>query len=536
MYPTGIGLLSFEQLYQQTSRTVGYLMREQHGMTNPEDIDDCMQAGYFKVWQQLQQNPDYFAAKPKRYIVQAILFRSKAQRYSHLRHYHKLVYDADAGQQRSAALMTSNQVDTWIDLEQALGHVSRQVEDTPALLLGLYCLITQVTVQDVADTFGMGYSTLMKKRNLVKADLAAALPGYGPKPQNGKSEAVPPAPPSPAPSTGLVTARLLEAVHDPLERVIYPSPDRPAAHQNGAANGHHQLAEPETPAPTYPTRWGGQMTLEQIITDPQVRRAAFAKAGRLGLSHDDCEDCLQEGFIKLWQKLGADPGLLADKGPVWAGIYVAYSGNPKQFHRHNRRQQALTGPRFEGQAADEYTKPASLSGERPTHAGWTQQVDETIDVNLFASAMTAHFAADPRKLVALQAITGAISAQQAAHQLGMHEKNFAAAIGNQVRQEAQALLPNTLKAARPESWETQLTRGEGVEPITRIAQEVQHNQRLLLALYVVTTSARKKDVAQTFGYGLTAFGKDIRKIKALIAARYRRDNTASIPTNSHPRS
>jgi DNA-directed RNA polymerase specialized sigma24 family protein len=216
---------------------VGYLMREAHGMTNPEDIDDCMQAGYFKVWQQLQQNPDYFAAKPKRYIVQAIVFRSKAQRYSHLRHYHKLVYDADATTQRSAALMTTDQVDTWIDLEQALGRVARQIEDTPALLLGLYCLITQVTVQDVADTFGMGYSTLMKKRNLVRADLAAALPGYGPKPQNGESEVVSPTLSTPAPATGLVTARLLEAVHDPLERVIYPSAARPADKQSGAVNG-----------------------------------------------------------------------------------------------------------------------------------------------------------------------------------------------------------------------------------------------------------------------------------------------------------
>lgn len=45
---------------------------------------------------------------------------------------------------------------------------------------------------------------------------------------------------------------------------------------------------------------------------------------------------------------------------------------------------------------------------------------------------------------------------------------------------------------------------------------------LLLALYVVTTSASKKTVAETFGYGLTAFGKDIRKIKGMIAERYRR--------------
>src|SRR3989304_4419417 len=159
-----MGELTFEQLYQKTSRIVGAIMRDAHGMTNPEDIDDCMQAGYLKVWQQLQKDPECFADKPKKYIVQAVVFRSKAQRFSHKRHYNKIVFDADPMEQHSASIMTPRQVDTWIDLEQALGHVARQVEDTPATLLGLYCLITQATVQDLATTFGYGYSTLTAKR------------------------------------------------------------------------------------------------------------------------------------------------------------------------------------------------------------------------------------------------------------------------------------------------------------------------------------------------------------------------------------
>lgn len=181
VYHTGIGSVTFEQLYQKTSRTVGYVMRERHGMTNPEDIDDCMQAGYLKVWQQLQKNPDCFADKPKRYLVQAIVFRSKAQRFSHQRYYHKIVYDADAEKQRSVSIMTTDQVDTWIDLEQAISHVAHQVEDKQEALLGLYCLITQATVQDIAATFGYGYSTLTAYKRQVKGELAAALDGYAPK-------------------------------------------------------------------------------------------------------------------------------------------------------------------------------------------------------------------------------------------------------------------------------------------------------------------------------------------------------------------
>ena len=516
VYRTGMGSLTFDQLYQKTSRTVGFVMRDIHGMTNPEDIDDCMQSGYLKVWQQLQEDPDYFFDKPKRYIVQAVVFRSKAQRFSHQRHYQKIVYDADAEQQRSVAMMTTNQIDTWIDLEDALEKVARQVEDKPANLLGLYCLITQVSARDVATTFGMGYSTLMKKKYQVRADLAASLPGYGPQQANGKSSMVVTASPS-APSSGLVTARLLEAVHGPSEHIIYQAPARPDA----STNGHHTPSEQQgVSQDTYPTRWGGDMSLAQIITDPVVCRAAFAKTGHLGLQDEDQADCVQQGFIRLWQKLRDEPRLLADKGPVWAGIYVAYSGNPKRFHRHNLRQQPLTRPARHGHAADPHEPWNHLSATTSTHAAWAAEVDESIDVDAFIHAMTQRYADDPRKQVALQAVIGAIPAKEAARRLGVNEKNYAAAIGNQVRQDVQAHLPDNFKATRSEPWEAQLARGEGVEHITQIAQEIMHDQRLLLALYVVTTSVTKKAVAQTFGYGLTRFGKDIRTIKDMIAAEY----------------
>lgn len=54
-FHTGFGTLTFEELYKKTQRIVGGTLRNRFGMENPEDIDDCMQAGYLKVWQQLQK-------------------------------------------------------------------------------------------------------------------------------------------------------------------------------------------------------------------------------------------------------------------------------------------------------------------------------------------------------------------------------------------------------------------------------------------------------------------------------------------------
>lgn len=519
VYNTGMGSLTFEQLYHKTSRIVGSVMRGVYGMTNPEDIDDCMQAGYLKVWQHLQQDPDYFVDKPKRYIVQAVVFRSKAQRFSHQRHYHKMNYDAKAEQQRSIAMLTTGQVDTWIDLAHALATVAQQVENTPVALLGLYCLITQATVQDVAATFGCGYSTLTKKKREARARLAALLDGYGPGPENGtRHDAA--ALPFTARPAGLVTKHLLEAVHTPVERVIYHAEAASPAHRTVIINGQEPPPPRDIPSPAYPTRWGGSMTLEQIITDPQVHRAAFAKARTLGLNDFDQEDCVQQGFIRLWQILQDDPQLLADKGPIWAGIYVAYQGNPKQFHRHAVRQRI-----FDVQTWDERVVQAigsrRASGIQRTHADWAAEADENIDVSRFIHTMNQRYASDPRRQIAFQAVTGAMSSQMAARQLGIHPRNFAATVGNVVRREAQSLLAENDPRAEP--WESRLARGEGLEHITRIAQDVMHNQRLLLALYVVTTGASRKVVAETFGYGLTAFGKDIRRIRQMLAHRYRRE-------------
>lgn len=155
-------------------------VQEQLGMSNPDDIDDCMQAEYFKVWQLLQKQPDLFADKPKRYIVQAVVFRSKVQRFSHQRHYRKIVWDATT-ETRNADAPITRQIDTWIDLESALKTVGEYVAglDNPIYLLALYALITQVTTRDVARLFGHGVSTLNKAKRWVRSTLAGELPDYG---------------------------------------------------------------------------------------------------------------------------------------------------------------------------------------------------------------------------------------------------------------------------------------------------------------------------------------------------------------------
>ena len=507
VYDTGIGPLISNNSISKPHVQCGYVMREGLGMTNPQDVDDCMQSGYLKLWQKLQADPNWLADKPKSYIVQAVVLRSKAQRYSHLRHYRKIVYDARAPVGASQRPVITERVDIWMDIAQALHGVAQAVEDDPLMLLSLYTFITQAKATEVSQTFGVNYKTLAKRRPQTRALLASALAAYRPPGTHSENGHPVELPAQCAVPTPKISPWLLE--------------DKPALWHDIAPAAAVLSSISDTLEPHYPTRWG-KLSLEQILRDPQVRRAAFAKAARLGLNPADQEDCIQRGAIKLWQRLQKEPGLLADKGPQWVGIYLTYSGDPKAFQRQHARQQVFSDPDFDYETADEYLPLGQLSGHSPAHADWTTEVDESLDVQRFIDAMLQHYAAAPEKQIALQAVIGQLSYKEAAQRLGMDEKHFAATIGHQVRQEVQARLPDSMKAAHPESWQAQLARGEGVDHITAIAREVEHDPRLLLALYVVTTSASKKAVAETFGYGLTAFGQDIRKIKDMIAERYRR--------------
>jgi hypothetical protein len=180
-YPTGFGEFTFEGLYKTTSRIVGHVLRDQMGMSDPEDIDDCMQSGYLKVWEHLQYDPNVFAEKPKKYVIQAVVFHSKAQRYTHLRHHRKIAYEVDLQENEDTVGLTISRIDIWIDLAWALQRVAEYTvaHANSMYLLALYALITTAKTQDVASTSRYAVSTLTAAKRKVRVTLARELSEYG---------------------------------------------------------------------------------------------------------------------------------------------------------------------------------------------------------------------------------------------------------------------------------------------------------------------------------------------------------------------
>jgi DNA-directed RNA polymerase specialized sigma24 family protein len=512
-YPTGFGEFTFAELYHTTCRIVGYTLRSKMGMTNPEDIDDCMQSGYLKVWEQLQKQPDLFAGKPKKYIVQAVVLRSKAQRYAHLRHYRKIVYDADAQNHQHAGDLTTPQVETWVDLAQAIQRVAEYASAlrNPIYLLALYSLITDVKTQDVAQTYQHGLSTLTAAKRQIRATLAKELPGYSSVESGVEPLALPKI-------RSFQSTQLHKQLISPLlldDSTPYPSLPKPrtdvSLRRFPLPSSQEILAPvPLTPEVTYETRWRGEAIFEDLLSDPQVRKVAFAKMRSLGYTDEDAEDCFQLGTIKLWQALREQPSLLSDKGAAWVGVWIAQAGSVRSLWKHKARSVPLTDPDVYGNRRLE------------RWASWATRVDQRIDFALLMNALAQRYDGDSIKLFALYSLTTSVKmkdVQAAAHA----HKNQLIEARNKVKYDIREFLEldEDIDPA-DEYWTGQLQRGESLECVTRVAERVMDNQRLLLALYIVTTSATRKAVTELFNIPLTKFRQDIAQIKAMLAEECRK--------------
>jgi hypothetical protein len=512
-YPTGLGLLTFEELYAQTDRIVGYTLRERYGMSNPEDIDDCIQAGYVNVWKQLQKQPTLFADKPKKYIVQAVVLRSKAQRYAHLRHYRKVEYDADADAQRALYAPTTHRVDTWIDLESAINTVAHYVTalDTPQHLGALYTLLTDVKTIEVANLFQRGVSTITAAKRQVRATLAHALPHYGNGVDTSKKLNIPIAQRIRPfnPRGKLTVATLLCGEPRPAKASTTEIlPPKKPIHVEQAPIGELSVTPSE---PTYTTRWRGAVTIEDVLTDQDVRRVAFAKMRAMGYFGEDAEDCFQSGSLKLWQTLREQPTLLSDKGVAWVGIFLAHAGSHRNLWKHKARNVPL----------DDSIGTLKHNQRTERWAGFATRIDARIDFERMVKTLANRYEQNPLKLFAFYSLLTSVTMKDAGDVIGV-PKNMMIQARQEVTAEVQQLMSgDTGEAQADEGWLDRIKQGERLDVVTRIAQRVMENQRLLLALYITTTSATRKDVTDLFGIGLTAFRKETLAIKRMLTQEAR---------------
>jgi hypothetical protein len=261
---------------------------------------------------------------------------------------------------------------------------------------------------------------------------------------------------------------------------------------------------------TYATGWRGGVTLEELLCDRQVRKVAFAKMRSLGYTAEDAQDCFQLGTINLWKALQKEPNLLSDKGAAWVGVWIAQAGSRRSLWKH--RAQTVT--------VDDPDLYRSSRSER--WAAWATRVDQRLDFALLMNALAQRYDGDSLKLFALYSLTTTVKMKDVQSVTCAH-KNQMIEVRNAVKNDMRELLESDEDHnITDEFWINQLQRGENLECVARVAGRIMDNQRLLLALYIVTTSAKRKEVTELFSIGITAFRKEMTQIKRMLAAEFRK--------------
>lgn len=177
-YQTGFGEHTFTEIHDKTRRLAAHILRYQYGVEDHDDIEDCLQLGYLKLWQKLENEPEWALDKGDRYLARFVTMRTKSMRRSNI------TYDSRneilpedihppgfAPQSRE-----SRQTDRRIDLQWAIDAVSELCGDNPLRMQALYYVLTSVGIKDMQE-MGMSRHTLRDHTKTVRDLFRSELHG-----------------------------------------------------------------------------------------------------------------------------------------------------------------------------------------------------------------------------------------------------------------------------------------------------------------------------------------------------------------------
>jgi hypothetical protein len=173
IYSTPYGEFTFAEFHNTTRPLAAHVLRHRFNMRDEQDIDDCLQIAYLKIWQQLQRDPRYLADKSLHYLMTFIGWNCKAQRYAHHRHYNKV----QIFNRRTSVYPRRSDVDLRIDLTAAIQDFVGK-KSTRLYLAAFYFVTTNVSADEAATAFNCAPKTIYKYARWVKTELKKRLPHY----------------------------------------------------------------------------------------------------------------------------------------------------------------------------------------------------------------------------------------------------------------------------------------------------------------------------------------------------------------------
>ena len=292
----------------------------------------------------------------------------------------------------------------------------------------------------------------------------------------------------------------------------------------------------------YPTSWAEAMTFEQIHNDLAYYASNVLKS--YGVLPHPLPDCLQNGFMALWETLSAQRDFLAQKTRRQAVFFILARSKISTMQYQSQMYDsldAIVSDDWHNTVDEQIDGMQHQRGER--WAGWATEIDMRIDIERVMHKLATKYADSLRHLAALYYITTQVSRQDSASIAGMTPWNwyqgYVLPVLADVRYEfAQAFLEThdypvpkpmiehldksrcTGRFISPyRAWREQYLAGH-TAPAEVLLDQYRHTPCLSLALQAQIDGKGYRMAAADVGHSANTFKKHMKRAARLLSQAY----------------
>jgi len=293
----------------------------------------------------------------------------------------------------------------------------------------------------------------------------------------------------------------------------------------------------------YPIGWAGEMTFQQIYDD--LAHYASNVMKNFGILPYELPDCLQIGFMVLWEMLAQQHDFLADKTRKQTVFFVLARCKISSMRCGEYRYDsldALISSDWHDTAEEHIIDGLQhLRGER--WAGWATEIDMRVDIERIMCKLAEKYVDSLKHLVALYHVTTQVSRVDAASITGVTTWNWyktcVLPVLAEVRYEFAQVFLETHSYVLPEppveqpnkngrtgrftspyrEWREQFRQGNTM-PANALLNQYSHTTCLCQALQAQIDGKTYQQAAEHYGRKFNSFKKHMRRAAKLLKAAY----------------
>lgn len=294
-------------------------------------------------------------------------------------------------------------------------------------------------------------------------------------------------------------------------------------------------------AAVYPTGWAGDLTFQQIYDD--LAHYASNVMKNFGVFEDELPDCLQFGFMVLWETLVEQRDFLAEKTRKQTVFFILarckISTIRYQANQYDSLDALIKSDRRD--TADENVIDGMQHQQGERWAGWATEIDMRIDIERIMHKLANKYMSSTKHLVALYYHTTQVGKEAAANIVTTDVWRWYQRYGLYVQQElqyefAEVFLedhtypppglfeqpvehPNHGRFTSPYHWREQYKHGN-TAPAEALLEQYRHTKCVSVALRAQLEGKTYRQAAIDSGYSPASFPKYMKRAARLLRDAY----------------